>query len=90
MQYIKFPRGQKLRETMAKFRGQGMPCCAGAIDGCLVPILNPNKESGHYYYCYKGYYAILLLAVCDSEGYFTFIDVGQPGAFHVGRQWRGS
>ena len=78
-QHITFPRGEMLQRTMNLFDCQGLPGCAGAIDGCLIPISKPDSNAGHLYYCYKKFYAILLLATCDSEGAFTFIDVGHPG-----------
>ena len=38
--YIKFPRGAALQSVMADFEEHGgMPGCAGAIDGCLIPII---------------------------------------------------
>ena len=77
--YIKFPQGEELKRTMGDWHGQGLTGCAGAIDGCLLPVQNPDPVNGHVYFCYKKFYAILLLAICDADGYFTFIDVGQPG-----------
>ena len=76
--HIVFPRGDNLVKTMHLFSDAGLPGCAGAIDGCMIPITRPDIPSGSSYLCRKEY-AILLLAVCDAEGAFTFLDVGHPG-----------
>jgi hypothetical protein len=48
------------------------PQCAGAIDGCFIPIVRPEGEFAHKYWCYKGMDAIILLAVVDVRGLFTY------------------
>lgn len=76
---ISFPKGSELTRVMNAFAAAGLPGCVGAIDGCLLPIKNPHPAYGHLYYCYKHYHAVLLLAVCDSEGIILNIDAGHPG-----------
>lgn len=78
---IKFPTTDvEILLTMQGFSAlKGLPQCAGAIDGCMISMKRPTGEFGFRYWSYKhNDYAILLLAVVDAEGLFTYINVGRP------------
>jgi hypothetical protein len=78
---IQFPTGTELNNVINDFQALcGLPQCGGAIDGCFIPIKRPSGTFGYKYWCYKGHDAILLLAVVDARGLFTYIHVGNPGS----------
>ena len=54
------------------------PNTLGAIDGKHVAIKAPI-HSGTTYHNYKGYFSVLLFAMCDADYKFVWADVGGRG-----------
>lgn len=54
------------------------PNCIGAIDGKHIRIIKP-AHSGSLNYNYKHYYSVVLLAMCNANYEFTYINVGVQG-----------
>ncbi|XP_033107921.1 protein ANTAGONIST OF LIKE HETEROCHROMATIN PROTEIN 1-like [Anneissia japonica] len=66
-QYIVWPEGDRLTETVNGFRQlYGFPQCVGAIDGSHIPIIAPPDHPNDYYNR-KGWHSIVLQAVADHN-----------------------
>ncbi|XP_036338683.1 protein ALP1-like [Rhagoletis pomonella] len=57
----------------------GMPHCLGAVDGKHIKVICP-KSSGSLYYNFKKTFSIVLMAICDQNYSFVFVDVGALGS----------
>ncbi|XP_063808353.1 uncharacterized protein LOC135009520 [Pseudophryne corroboree] len=77
-QYCKFPTSMEEWKAIAEEFAQrwNFPNCGGAIDGKHVRISQP-VNSGSYYYTYKGYFSIVLMAVGNANYEFIFLDVSR-------------
>ncbi|XP_075794894.1 carbohydrate sulfotransferase 13 isoform X4 [Pelodiscus sinensis] len=71
------------------FGALGFPNCGGAIDKTHIPIRAPEHQASQYVNC-KGYFSVLLQAVCDHRGQFTDINVGWASKAHDARVYRNS
>lgn len=60
-------------ESQANF-----PNCIGAIGGKHARLIQPCG-SGSTYFCSEKYFSMVLLAVCDSNYRFTFVDIVSHG-----------
>lgn len=56
------------------------PNCVDAIDGKHVGI-KVFPMSGFEFYNYKGFFNIMLMAACDAEYKFIWVDIGQYGTY---------
>ncbi|XP_041436151.1 uncharacterized protein LOC121399464 [Xenopus laevis] len=79
-EYLKFPSTEVEWKTVAKqFEDYwNFPNCLGAIDGKHVRI-QPPSSSGSYYFNYKGYFSIVLLAIVNAKYECLMVDVGKNG-----------
>jgi hypothetical protein len=78
---IRFPRLGDLLPVMDGFADlASLPGCCGAMDGTFVKMPCPKGDDSASYHCYKGYNAILVLAVVDSNGRFMYVDANNGGA----------
>ncbi|XP_017492641.1 PREDICTED: putative nuclease HARBI1 [Rhagoletis zephyria] len=78
--YLSPPNVSELKAIANKFYVKtGMPNYLGAIDGKHIRIVSP-RNSGSLYYNYKKTFSIVLMAACDANYVFTYVDVGALGS----------
>ena len=88
--YLKAPNHQETMDIVRGFRDRwSFPQCAGTIDGSHIPIIAPS-ENRNDYYNRKGWYSVILQAVCDHRYRIWDIDVGWPGKVHDARVFANS
>ena len=60
-----------------------LPGCVGALDGICVKIMKPKRhENPALFYCRKGFYAVPVQALVDSDYIFRFCSATCTGATH--------
>ena len=89
-QYLTRPSGDEFVRIVQGFQNKrGFPQCGGAIDGTHIPIIVP-KDKRNDYYNRKGWYSMVMQAVCDHRYRFYDIERGWPGKVHDARDLRNS
>ena len=80
-EYLNSPKSKEdWLEIANKFeKTWNMPHAIGAIDGKHIRIECP-KLTGTQFYNYKGFFSIVLLAICDANYCFSLFDLGQFGS----------
>ncbi|KAM4015345.1 uncharacterized protein ACNLHF_002001 [Anomaloglossus baeobatrachus] len=78
--YIQFPNTEEeWRKIASDFDHLWQfPNCGGALDGKHVRITQP-PNSGSYFFNYKGYFSVVLMALVNANYEFIFVDVGMNG-----------
>lgn len=84
-EYMRFPGSEfdwmQIAETFST--KWNFPQCLGAVDGKHIRIVCP-PNSGSYYFNYKGYFSIVLMAIVNADYEFTLVDVGTNGRISDG------
>ncbi|PIO38429.1 hypothetical protein AB205_0154370, partial [Aquarana catesbeiana] len=77
---LQFPSNpEQWQDVAAQFLDQwDFPNCGGAIHGKHVRIV-PPPNSGSYYFNYKGFCSIVMLALVSANYEFWYLDVGKNG-----------
>lgn len=87
---IRWPTEEQAVDVMDGFEAmRGFPGVIGAIDGSHIPIKAPQICPENYVNR-KGFYSIILQAVCNDQMLFTDAYVGWPGSVHDARVFNNS
>lgn len=84
------PTQNTWKDVSAKFKNKAdFPNCMGAVDGKHIRIIHPpNTDS--LYWNYKNFFSIVLLAVCDADYLFLYVDIGAYGKSSDSTIWKNS
>lgn len=79
---ISWPSGSAIDDTVRGFEEAGFPGTVGAMYANCIVISKPKDvEDLDAYMNEKNFFSTTLLAVCDNEYKFTYVNVGHPGTF---------
>ncbi|VDI29776.1 Hypothetical predicted protein [Mytilus galloprovincialis] len=83
LQNIKLPRGNAEIDAVKEgfYKIARFPNVVGAVDGTLIPIQRPHEDEPAYI-CRKGFPAINVQAIANSDLRFSNIVVRWPGSTH--------
>lgn len=83
--YIKWPSSAEMNALSDVFAEmQNIHGIVGAIDGCHIKILKPQRDQ-HSYCNRKGEHSLLLQGVCDQHKRFLDVFCGEAGSIHDAR-----
>ncbi|XP_043472029.1 putative nuclease HARBI1 [Leptopilina heterotoma] len=78
--YLRNRTSREWKIIAAGYRSKwDLPHCIGALDGKEVAIKCP-PHSGSLFFNYKKFFSIKLLAICDAECRFTWVEAGDCGS----------
>jgi len=83
-------RLQAMEKTFREHNGGLIKGCVGAIDGMAVRINRPSEKecpNPMSYYSRKGFFAVVLQAICDGNCRFLWGSVRCPGGTHDSTAW---
>ncbi|XP_047473819.1 uncharacterized protein LOC125028514 [Penaeus chinensis] len=79
-EFLQFPKTEQEWTNIGNLFEEkwNFPNCLGAVDGKHVHI-TPPKDAGSYFYNYKGYNSLVLMAVVNANYEFLYADIGTNG-----------
>lgn len=78
--YLKKPTVEDWQSIANEFYMRwNLPNCCGALNGKHIVVQAPNK-SGTLFFNYRKTFSIVLMAVCDANYKFLFVDIGAFGS----------
>ena len=83
--YVKVPDRNDWKNISHDFWEQwNFPHCVGALDGKHIDIVCPSN-TGSLFWNHHQRFSLVLMALCDANYKFTFVDIGAYGTlqYHV-------
>ena len=77
--YLPFPKRNYWISILEGFYNKwNFPNCIGALDGKQIRLKCP-PNSGSQVFCYKKFFSLVLMALCDSYYRFVWVNIGDFG-----------